>query len=160
MINFNADEVFEMAEQIEHNGGRFYRAAAESAGDDMKPLLIKLAEMEDEHERTFADMRTQLAVVETRTLTFDPDDQAVQYIQAMVDGKVFAGDPCELLSPAKDIALVLEIAISIEKDSIIFYQCMKPFVPAEFGKDRINDIISQEIGHILILTKHLQAAQG
>jgi len=28
-IPFNADEVFEMAEQIERNGARFYRAAAE-----------------------------------------------------------------------------------------------------------------------------------
>lgn len=159
MINFNADEVFEMAEQIERNGGRFYRAAAESAGDDMKPLLLKLAEMEDEHQKTFAEMRAELAANETNVLTFDPDDEAMQYIQAMVEGKVFRGDPCELLSTDKTTAEVLDIAISLEKDSIIFYQCMKPFVPAEFGRDRLNDIINQEIGHILILTKQQRTAQ-
>jgi len=160
MINFNANEIFEMAEQIERNGGRFYRAAAESADAGIKPILVKLAEMEDDHRKTFARMRTELAAAETKALTFDPDDEAMQYIQAMVDGKVFRGDPCELLSPDKTTTDVLDIAISLEKDSIIFYQCMKPFVPAEFGKERLNDIIRQEIGHILILTKHRQAAEN
>ena len=28
--DFNADDVLEMAEQLEKNGGKFYRAAAES----------------------------------------------------------------------------------------------------------------------------------
>ena len=33
-ITFNANEVFEMAEEIERNGAKFYRQAAEKASDD------------------------------------------------------------------------------------------------------------------------------
>ena len=39
---FNADEVFEMAEQIERNGGKFYRAAAKKFPEVSK-LLLNLA---------------------------------------------------------------------------------------------------------------------
>ena len=48
-IPFNADEVFEMAEQIERNGGMFYRAAADKF-PAVRELLLKLAKWEDDHE--------------------------------------------------------------------------------------------------------------
>ena len=159
MINFNADEIFEMAEQIERNGGRFYRTAAESADDQTTELLLELAAMEDEHVKTFASMRRDLAAAEKKSFTFDPDDEAGRYLQAMADGEVFRGDPCELLVAGQSAADVLDLAIRIEKDSIIFYQCMKPCVPAGLGADRLKDIIDQEIGHILLLTKKRYALQ-
>ena len=49
-ITFNADEIFEMAEQIERNGAKFYREAAENASDaDVKEMLLSMAAMEDGH---------------------------------------------------------------------------------------------------------------
>jgi len=58
-IDFNADEVFEIAEQIERNGAKFYRTVAENVTDaDKRKILINLAEMEDEHEQTFKTMRS------------------------------------------------------------------------------------------------------
>ena len=33
-ITFNANEIFEMAEEMERNGARFYRKAAENASDN------------------------------------------------------------------------------------------------------------------------------
>ena len=64
-IDFNADEVFEIAEQIERNGVKFYRSAAEKIQDaDKKKLLTDLAEMEVEHEQTFKALRSELSVDE------------------------------------------------------------------------------------------------
>ena len=61
-IDFNADEVFEIAEQIERNGVKFYKSAAEKIQDeDKKKLLNDLAEMEVEHEQTFKALRSQLS---------------------------------------------------------------------------------------------------
>ena len=60
--DFTADDVFEMAEQLERNGAQFYRNAAENAGDsEAKAFLIRLAEMEDAHEKTFALLRSNLS---------------------------------------------------------------------------------------------------
>ena len=36
MITFNPDEIFEMAEQIERNGAKFYRKAAERTAGPWK----------------------------------------------------------------------------------------------------------------------------
>ena len=45
-LDFNADEVFEIAEQIERNGSEFYRKAAENMSNPKaKEFLNHLAEM-------------------------------------------------------------------------------------------------------------------
>ena len=42
--DFNADDVLEIAEQLERNGGKFYRTAAESTSDTAnKEFLLELA---------------------------------------------------------------------------------------------------------------------
>ena len=84
---FNADEIFEMAEQIERNGAKFYREAAGNASsDDIKRMLLDMAAMEDGHLKTFEQMRKDLAKQEKASNVFDPDNQAALYLQAMADG--------------------------------------------------------------------------
>ena len=54
--NFNVDEVLEMAEEIERNGGAFYRKAASNASDkETGNLLLEMAEMEDGHLKVFQE---------------------------------------------------------------------------------------------------------
>ena len=75
--DFNADDVFEMAEQIEKNGAVFYRqAAADVADPDAKSFLLNLAAMEDDHQQTFADMRKELGSGEKAATVFDPANEA------------------------------------------------------------------------------------
>jgi rubrerythrin len=53
-ITFNADEIFEMAEEIERNGAKYYREAAEKASEkETKQMLLDMATMEDGHLQTF-----------------------------------------------------------------------------------------------------------
>ena len=60
--DFNADDVLAMAEQMEINGGKFYRTAAESTSEPAnKEFLLELALMEDQHEKTFKNMRAELS---------------------------------------------------------------------------------------------------
>ncbi len=157
MITFNADEIFQMAEQIERNGVKFYRKAAEHSV--ARDLLLTLAVMEGLHEKTFAGMRKELSPAERSGANYDPDDQGVLYLQAMADSKVFTADPTALISSAEPIDEILRIAISLEKDSIVFYQSMKAIVPDSAGRDKLDDIIYQEIGHIVMLTKQLSAGE-
>lgn len=156
MITFNADETFEMAEQMERNGAKFYRKAAEPAAGENRDLLLRLAAMEDDHEKTFAAMRAELSTAEKRPVTADPDNVAALYLRAMADGKVFDSDPSEALSGAEPMEEVLKTAIGLEKDSVVFYQSMKEMVPGAAGKERIDAIIKEEIGHILDLTRQLE----
>ena len=155
MITFNADEIFEMAEQIERNGARFYRKAAESAGGQGRDLLLRLAAMEDDHEKTFAAMRAELS--EKRPLAADPDNVGALYLRAAVEGKIFGPDPSQALTGREPAEDVLNTAIGLEKDSIVFYHSMKDVVPPAAGGERLDAIMREEIGHILDLTNQLEA---
>ena len=65
--DFNAQEIFKMAEQIERNGVIFYKKAAEDATDpEAKEFLTFMAEIEGEHENVFATMRAELDAGETK----------------------------------------------------------------------------------------------
>ncbi len=155
---FNADEVFEMAEQIERNGARFYRAAAEKF-PEVSQLLLELAVMEDNHEKTFAAMRTELSGTEAEPLVFDPDDQAQLYLQAMADEHIFniKSDPVNQLGNLDTPDEVLKTALGLERDSIAFYAGLKESVSQRAGKDKIDAIIKEEINHIAILSQKMEA---
>jgi len=155
---FNADEVFEMAEQIERNGGAFYRSAAKKFPQVSKTLL-ELAAMEDEHLKTFADMRAELAGTELEEPVYDPDGQAQMYLRVMADGRVFdvKADPVEKLADKNKPEDVLKMAIGLERDSIAFYVGLKEAVPGKAGKDKVDGIIKEEMGHIVILNQKLKA---
>ena len=155
---FNADEVFEMAEQIERNGARFYRTAAEKF-PEVSQFLLELATMEDDHEKTFAAMRAELSGTEAEPLVFDPDDQAQLYLQAMADEHIFniKSDPTNQLGNLGTPDEVLTTAMGIERDSIAFYAGLKESVSRKAGKDKIDAIIKEEINHIAILSQKMEA---
>ena len=50
---------------------------------------------------------------------------------------------------------ILKTAITAEKDSIVFYLGMKDVVPTHLGKEKLDDIIKEEMGHISLLSKEL-----
>ncbi len=155
---FNADEVFEMAEQIERNGARFYRAAAKKFSG-LQQLLSDLAAMEDEHEKTFAAMRSELSGTEVEPPVFDPDGQAQMYLRVMADEHVVnvKTDLAEQLANKEKTEDVLKMAIGLEKDSIVFYVGLKESVSRKAGKDKVEAIIKEEMGHIATLSQKLEA---
>ncbi len=160
MITFNADEIYEMAEQIERNGAAFYRKAAETTqGPDLKKVLLDLAAMEDDHEKSFHEMRSKLPDRQRTEEKFDPTGEGALYLHAMVQGKVFdpRADPVDELAGSTDAGDVLRAAIDMEKDSILFYLTVKKMVPGDGAKARVDSIIEQEIGHVALLSSQLAA---
>jgi len=152
--DFNADDVFEMALQLERNGAKFYQDAAASVeGDAAKQLLVKLANMETDHEKTFKEMRSDLAAAEKQSTVFDPEGEAILYLRALADTRVFFEKEIDTTS----LREILKAAIEAEKDSIVFYLGMKEMVGEKLGKNRLEDIIKEEMGHIRMLSKELVA---
>ena len=150
--DFNADDVLEIAEQLERNGGKFYRAAAESTDDPgNKEFLLELAAMEDQHELTFKAMRAELSEKEKESTVFDPAGEAAMYLRALADTRVFFEKEIDVTS----MRAILKSAITAEKDSIVFYLGMKEAVDESLGKGRIDHIIKEEMGHIKLLSGKL-----
>ena len=160
-VEFSADEVFAMAEQIERNGARFYRKAADKAEGEAKEILVRFALMEDEHERTFQTMRAELPEAARQPLVFDPEGDLGMYVKAMADGYVFnvREDPSTTLTGEETVEELFGMALGREKEAVVFYVGLKAAVPAEVGQDKIDRIIREELGHIGILSRQLAKRQ-
>jgi len=159
-VTFNAIEIFEIAERIERNGVKFYCKAAEGLSDeDIRQTLLSLAEMEAEHEETFANMRKQISHKERELITFEPENEMTLYLQAIANGHIFdlKKDPSEQLTGKETVEDILKLAIDAERDSIVFYVGLKNFVPAKAGQDKVEEIIEEEMGHIVVLNQKLEA---
>jgi rubrerythrin len=167
IYNFNADAIFEMAEQIERNGARFYHAAARRVPSPaIKAMLIRLAEMEEAHEKTFAALRKELTKPERSPAFLELDADVQKYLTALSDTRIFPRDkkPDLKITEAHTEENILEeiyrSAIRAEKDSIVFYAGVRELVPVTFGKSKVDAIIKEEMQHITTLSIELAALKS
>jgi rubrerythrin len=158
-LEFNADEIFQMALRIETNGIRFYQRAADGAGNPTgRQLLLRLAAMEETHEKIFARMREGLTDKERKKPVYDPGNESSDYLRAWADQNVFdlRTDPSAKLTGKEPLDSVLQTAIGLEKDSIVFYLGMKDVVPERLGRGKVEEIIKEEMGHVALLSRELE----
>lgn len=157
-LQYAADEVYEMAVQMERNGAKFYRKAAQYAeGEASREELLDLAAMEDQHERFFNGLRAEIAANRCEAEWFDPQGEAGAYLRAVSDNRVFdtQADPCEFVQPQTPAEAILRKAIGLEKDTIIFYLGIREAVPAGTDREKIDGIIREEMSHVTLLTGKL-----
>jgi len=157
-VTLNALEVFEIAEQIERNGAKFYRrAAAIFNNPDISKLFLRLAEWETQHEKIFAEMKKKIFGSNTVSMSFRPGEK-------LPDPKVIAGlaifgiraEPTEELNGKESQDDILRRAVEKEKDSIIFYNGLKDFLSDAVDRDPIDRIITEEMQHIRILHESIR----
>lgn len=157
-VKFNAFEVFEIAEQIERNGGKFYRIVAKMFNEsDICNMFLELADWENKHEQVFRDMGKELAKSSEQLMNFRPEKTQFDP-KLMASLAVFGtgSDPAYKLKNVKNLTDVLKRAIEKEKDSIVFYEGLKDFAFDRASKDKIDDIIEEEMRHIKILNQALK----
>ncbi len=157
-VTISALKVFEIAEQIERNGTAFYRRAAEMFNEpNICNMFLELADWEVKHEQVFRDMRKQLSKLNSKPRTFrpeetQPDPQVIASLAVFGAGS----EPVYKLKNIENVADILKRAIKKEKDSIAFYKNLKDLVPVNADKDKVDDIIEEEIRHIKILRQALE----
>jgi rubrerythrin len=158
-LEYNADELFEIAEQIERNGANFYSRAADIAKkEEEKELLLTLASWEAQHEKLFAIMRQNLSEKDRENVLMDRDNQAAKYLQAVADTHIFSvHEASNILQGSEDMADILNIALDFEKDTIVFFLAMKELVPKSLGKDKVDGILSEEMHHVQIIAEHIKS---
>jgi rubrerythrin len=162
-VNFTAFEIFEIAEQIERNGAKFYRDAAIAAKDkSIQRFFQQLAEMEDNHERVFVDMRKSLENESDDTNVFDPNNEMIYYLKAMAKSAGWEGKAASRVefTGREAPVQIIKTAIEAEKASINYYIGLKEFVSSQAGKKKVDVIIKEEIGHVVTLQKHLEQLSG
>jgi rubrerythrin len=156
-VSLNAIEVFEIAQQIEHNGAKFYRKAAKLFKEsDIYNKFLELADWEGRHEQVFKKMGEKLVDsthkknIELEKKEFDPNLMACLAVFGTIS------DPLYKLKSITNITEVLKTAIEKEKDSIAFYEGLKDFVKDSDDQNKVDSIIEEESHHIKILNQALK----
>jgi len=146
-FDFSVNEIIKAAIGIEKRGHAFYTVMAKSTPNDgARAVYKRLAETEKEHIKIFQDMLAGVAKYEA------PEPFATEYaayFHALVDSAVFTRDLThgELASCSGSDIAALELGISAEKDSIIFYYNMKEMMPQE-ESGPVDKIIAEEKAHL------------
>ncbi|GMV43840.1 MAG: hypothetical protein AMXMBFR64_55560 [Myxococcales bacterium] len=152
---FSASEVFDIAEQIERNGAEFYRKAADTASDHrVRALFHRLALLEQDHEVTFQELRTQLLGPTPVADWTDADQDAVSYLRALAGAAVFGANPA-VLRGGETADDVLRLAIGFEKDAIAYYAGLKEALPPGLDTAPLDALIKEEMRHVTMLTSAL-----
>ena len=150
---FSGSEIVNIAIGIERNGAAYYGSLAESATDaSLKDTYNYLANMEQEHLQTFQKMLDSLGKYQP-TYAGEDEEEYQLYLKALVDSSVFTDDEVarQMAQKASGPAEAMQIALGVEKDSIIFYSEMRDLVP-ERDRPTIDKIINEERSHVRLLS--------
>jgi len=162
-ISFSADEVFEMAMDIEKNGEAYYRKAlALAKSADVKGVMTDLMEQERHHYATFKDLREKLPPRSSLPTVADPESEEYLYLDALVKSRLFntTREAESLAAKSGDEIEALKSALAFEKDTVLFFQTMKGMTDERLGKAEIDRIIEEEHRHIVRISNAIKEAQG
>ena len=151
-ISFYGNELINIAIGIERRGIAFYDVMSRSTRNAAtRDIFHYLVGMEREHIQTFQDMLDEADKHETPE-TYAGDYAA--YLQALVDSAVFTDDiaTSEMTTQADSDITAIELGISAEKDSILFYYGMKEIM-LERAQATIDKIIAEEKLHLRQLSE-------
>jgi len=156
-IYFDVDDIFGMAERIERDAAAFYRRAGAAAGDpESRRVLLYLADMEADHEHVFAGIRAHLSASGSATgrgAGGGPAEDWPGLANVLASG--IKEDLAERFTGSESREQILRKAIDFEKDSIVFIVSVRNLLSDREDRERIDRLITEELGHILSLTGRL-----
>jgi len=145
---YSPGEILNLAMLIEENGENFYLDVASLTKDGrIKLLLEQLAKKESEHRKRFLELKR---VVDE---AYRPDavEKISRFLTAKALGtKLFSLEPKELNSIGS-LEEAIQLAMTLEEDSIIFYELLKTLSNRSDPIQILEQIIEEEQSHLALL---------
>ena len=142
---FTAHEILDLAVQLEENGVAVYREAAGKASNpDIRDLLLWMAEEEVNHARWFSELKREI------------ESHSDNPFMAEMSRKVFGGILGDKSFSHREVNFskidriddLIEIFIEFEKDTVLFYETLTPFIEDKKALHYVRKIITEENNHI------------
>ena len=146
-ISFSGSELINIAIGIERRGIAFYDIMTRSTNNaEARDAFQHLADMERDHIQLFQGM---LGEADKSQPSETYAGEYAAYLQALVDSAVFNDDMAtsEMATKANSDIEAIELGISAEKDSILFYYEMKDLMPQR-SQPAVTKIIAEEKSHL------------
>ncbi|PIE65655.1 MAG: hypothetical protein CSA26_02800 [Desulfobacterales bacterium] len=145
---FTLTDIKNVAIQIEKNGEKTYREAAEKAAD---PAISKvLHRMADDEKRHAAWLAAIPVTKETTEEQRELEAAGKTILQEMVRDKTFSLD-AEKLADSADLKELFSQSLGFEEDTILFYEMLSSFIEDEEAQKKFALILEEEKSHCLEL---------
>jgi len=147
---FSMRDIVDLAIQIEINAERVYRSALKKESDPTLVSILRwLADEEVEHAKWFRRLK--------KTIPAEIKDPAVEAMGKSLLSDVLGRQSFSLkeanFSEINELANLLLLAIEFERDKVIFYKMLRPFIEDSETLDFLEKIIKEETHHIEELNK-------
>jgi rubrerythrin len=141
---FSLKDIIDIAVQIEQNGERVYRHAAEKIEDpSLRSLLQRLADDETQHAKWFEALTDKVS----GTGEFPEQEKMGRaLLQNAIGAQSFTLEDADF-SSMKKIEDLLKLAIEFEKDTALFYGMLQPLVEDQKTLEQLQAIIREEETH-------------
>ncbi len=145
-VSFSSNELINLAIDIEKRGIIFYDIMARSTENaDAREVFHGLMEMEREHIHVFENFPDKNG---GDPVLKDAAEYST-YLKSLIDNAVFNEESAvsEMATQVNSDLTALELGISMEKDSILFYYKMRERLAGPY-RVTVDRIISEEKGHL------------
>ena len=149
---FSIQEILDLAIRLENNGESVYRHAVEEVSEpELVSLLRWMADEELQHARWFSELKRKFK------------SHSVELFMAEMSREVFADFLGEKSFSHQDVDFskidrvsdLVAVFIEFEKDTILFYETLKPFIEDNDTLNNLEKIIAEENKHIAQLHQFL-----
>lgn len=141
---FKSKEVIDIAIRIEKNGEAIYRQAiTQVANGALKEALQWMADEEAKHMEWFTDLKS---TVQTSSGVV-ADELSSDMLANLIGDQSFSLKDVDF-SEIRDVSKLVNIFIEFEKDSILFYKLLIPFITHSETLDHLQQIIAEEERHV------------
>jgi rubrerythrin len=151
---FSANEIFDLAIQIEENGEHFYRKAIGGLPDQsLREMMLWVANEEAAHRDCFLKMKQSAPKGRSEQWA---EQVSGAMLKSAVQDHLFSLDEVDLEASA-DLSTLVETALELEQDSVMFYEIIASFVTEPDILRQLKAIIAEEQKHIESLKERQRA---
>jgi rubrerythrin len=149
---FSVPEILDLAIQLEKNGESVYRNAVDKVTNpDLVSLLTWMADEEAGHMRWFSEVKKNY---EAHSINPFMDEMGRQVFGGILGDKNFSHQDVDFTRVDRSDELI-GIFIEFEKDTVLFYETLIPFIEDNDTLENIAKIIAEENNHIKKLHEFL-----
>jgi len=153
---FLANEILDIAIQLEKNGEKVYRDAGGKVSDPrLSALLTWMADEESRHGKYFSRLKPKHPDSGNHLFS---QKLSREMLDKILGGRGFSLDDVDF--PAiEDQNALIRTFIEFEKDTILFYEMLTPFIEDSETRQTLEAIIDEENHHISRLRTFLESEQ-
>ncbi|MBW2602739.1 MAG: ferritin family protein [Deltaproteobacteria bacterium] len=149
---FSLKDIIDIAVQIELNGEKIYRCAAEKIQNpSLSTLLQWLADEEVKHMEWFAALKDKIADTGEHP---EQEKFGRALLQNAVGSHSLSLEDADF-SDIEQVKDLIHLVMEFENDTVLFYKMLQPLIEDQETLDQLHTIIQEEEDHALRLKKVL-----